>query len=498
MKHTAVIIGGGLGGLFTGSILSKEGFSVTVLEKNATVGGGLQTFKRFGEVFDTGMHVVGGLQHGGSIRKICEYLGIANKMKIKDVDPICTDKLYFAEDTSSYEMAQGREAFIQRLGNYFPAEKEHIRSYVDAIYRISEETDIFYLRPSSDDFPVHSDEFSMSADAFIAQFIEDRKLRAILAYMNPLYGGRQNQTPAYIHAIISVLYINGESRFVGGSHHFANLLAEVIKAAGGEVKVNEETTHVEVSDRQVQYIETKKGNRYRGDYYISAIHPCTLIPMISSGAFPKSYINRLNSVPNAYSAFSLYVKLKPESFKYINYSEYFMSRYNDIWKFGEPTSSWPLGFLMMTPPDENQGEYATKVLVTAPMLFDEVRQWEHTSVGKRGEAYEQWKQEKIEVLLDKVEQIHPNFRQYTDKIEASSPLTIRDYYHAKEGTMCGFSKDYSNLALSTLPVVTKVHNLFLTGQNNNLHGFCGVPLTAITTCEAILGKNTVINHINGR
>lgn len=175
-----------------------------------------------------------------------------------------------------------------------------------------------------------------------------------------------------------------------------------------------------------------------------------------------------------------------------------MSRYNDIWKFGEPTSSWPLGFLMMTPPDENQGEYATKVLVTAPMLFDEVRQWEHTSVGKRGEAYEQWKQEKIEVLLDKVEQIHPNFRQYTDKIEASSPLTIRDYYHAKEGTMCGFSKDYSNLALSTLPVVTKVHNLFLTGQNNNLHGFCGVPLTAITTCEAILGKNTVINHINGR
>jgi len=33
---TAVIIGGGLGGLFTGAILSKEGFKVTVLEKNMT------------------------------------------------------------------------------------------------------------------------------------------------------------------------------------------------------------------------------------------------------------------------------------------------------------------------------------------------------------------------------------------------------------------------------------------------------------------------------
>ena len=35
----------------------------------------------------------------------------------------------------------------------------------------------------------------------------------------------------------------------------------------------------------------------------------------------------------------------------------------------------------------------------------------------------------------------------------------------------------------------KIEKLLLTGQNNNLHGFCGVPLTAINTCEAILGIN---------
>jgi hypothetical protein len=52
------------------------------------------------------------------------------------------------------------------------------------------------------------------------------------------------------------------------------------------------------------------------------------------------------------------------------------------------------------------------------------------------------------------------------------------------------------MTLSQLPVVTKVKNLLLTGQNNNLHGFCGVPLTAINTCEAILGQNYVINKIN--
>jgi all-trans-retinol 13,14-reductase len=62
--------------------------------------------------------------------------------------------------------------------------------------------------------------------------------------------------------------------------------------------------------------------------------------------------------------------------------------------------------------------------------------------------------------------------------------------------MCGYSKDYKNIALSQVPVVTKVKNLLLTGQNNNLHGFCGVPLTAISTAEVILGHNTILNKLN--
>ena len=109
MGKSAVIIGGGLGGLFTGAILAKEGVKVTVIEKNTTVGGGLQSFTRFGQVFDTGMHVIGGMRPGGNILRICEYLGIADKIHIKDVDDDTTDTLYFAEDGEQYRIAQGKE-----------------------------------------------------------------------------------------------------------------------------------------------------------------------------------------------------------------------------------------------------------------------------------------------------------------------------------------------------------------------------------------------------
>ena len=130
------------------------------------------------------------------------------------------------------------------------------------------------------------------------------------------------------------------------------------------------------------------------------------------------------------------------------------------------------------------------------MIFDEVEKWAQTIVGRRGKDYELWKKEQAQKLLERIEEIHLGFNACVDKVNTASPLTIRDYYGAKEGTMCGFSKDYKNTVLSQLPVVTKVDNLLLTGQYNNLPGFCGVPLTAINTVEAILGRNYVIGRLN--
>ena len=493
---TAIIIGGGLGGLFTGAILSKEGFRVTVLEKNASIGGGLQTFKRFGETFDTGMHVIGGMQQGGNIYRICQYLGIMDKVQLMPVDDDCTDSLYFAEDKATYHIQKGKEGFVNSLSAYFPEEKENLEAYVEAIFAITDNVNLFNLRPSSSELVVHSEEFLMSADAFIAKYIHDPKLRSVVAYMNPLYGGRHDETPAFIHAIITALYINGASRFVGGSDRFANLLASVITEAGGTVVTNDGVEWIEVNQRHVDYVRTRQGKQYQGDYYISAIHPCTMLRLMPEKAFPKAYRDRLNEIPNSYSAFSVYIKLKPNTFKYINHSEYYMTKYADIWNFGEHhEDGWPLGFLFMTPPEDNQGEYSNKALVTAPMLFDEVEKWADTTVGHRGADYEAWKEDRTHRLLACIEEIHPGFKACIDKINASSPLTIRDFYGVKDGALSGYSKDYKNLVFSQVPVVTKVDNLLLTGQNNNLHGFCGVPLTAINTAEAILGRNYVLDKI---
>ena len=72
-KHV-VIIGAGLGGLECGYILAKNGMKVTVLEREAQVGGCLQTFRRGVALFDTGFHYVGALGEGESLHTLSVIL----------------------------------------------------------------------------------------------------------------------------------------------------------------------------------------------------------------------------------------------------------------------------------------------------------------------------------------------------------------------------------------------------------------------------------------
>lgn len=497
MNSSAVIIGGGLGGLFTGAILSKEGVKVTVIEKNATLGGGLQSFKRMGEVFDTGMHVIGGMREGGNIRRICEYLGIMDKIHIKDVDDDVIDTLYFAQDKCTYRMAMGKEGFVKSLSESFPDQRENLEKYVEAIFKIVDGLDLFYLRPASDFLTIHDEDFTMAADAFIAKYISDERLRSVLAYMNPLYGGRGGITPAYVHAVISVIYILGPSRFAGGSGLFADTLGEFILEHGGEVIVGDGVESVQSEEKMITGVTTRKGRVFTADYYICAVHPCSFVKLLDDPTvLPKAYRQRLELIPNSYSAFTLNVKLKEGRFPYINHSCYYMSRYDEIWDFEKGDDRWPMGFLYMTPPEIEQGPYSRKMIITAPMTFEQVRPWEDSTYGHRPQEYKQWKEKCAKMLLEKMEEVIPGFMDYVEDINTASPLTVRDFYSVKDGAICGYSKDCNNMALSQVPVVTKVRNLLLTGQNCNLHGFCGVPLTAINTSEAILGRNYVLNKLS--
>ena len=496
-RKSVVVIGGGLGGLVSGALLAKEGYKVTVLEKNAIIGGGLQTFKRKGVSFPTGMHVFGGFGEEGQLRKLFSYLGIMDRLSLRAMDEEGYDVVKVLKDGASYSLPKGKEHFINYLGEVFPSEKANIRAYVDKLFALSEEEDLFYLREQKPQvFMSVSEDAILPYDELMDRYITDPKLKGVLSYLNPLMGGKPGTTPAFMSALLGVLHIGGTYQFVGSSQQMAELLKEVIETAGGQVHANEEVVRIEVEGREVCRVITKQGNVYHADSYISDVHPDVLLRLVDDKAFPTSFKSRIQSIPETRSCFKVYVKFKEGAFPYVNHTNYCLSDYGT--KYDISQSEWPNSVMYYTPAVEGQGSYAETMVIIGEMDYEWVKPWEASQVGHRGASYEQWKLQMTEQVLDFMEKIYPDIREKTEFVMASSPLTIRDYYGNKEGSNYGFLRDSHNIMLSQLSVFTKVKNLYLTGQNVNIHGMCGVALTAIQTVEALVGTNTVVRKINKR
>ena len=496
-RKTVLIIGGGLGGLVTGALLAKENYKVTVLEKNSTIGGGLQTFKRQGHSFPTGMHVFGGFQENGTLRKLFEYIGIMDKLTIRQMDDEANDVVMVRSDHSEYRLPKGRENFVEYLSSKFPEEKDHLNAYMDKLMEVAQEEHLFFLHEGKNNKFDHSTDFLMPFNLLIDRYIQNPKLKALLHYTVPMFNGIDGESPSCLQALTVFSNLDGSFQFVDGSQQMADLLADVIVQHGGQVLTKEEVVSIKVADRNITEVITRNGNSYRADTYISDLHPTLLLNIIDKNAFPKAFVDRLHQVKETQSCFKVYVIFKEHTFPYLNQEMFFVHDYDDFLHLecNDP-KRWPQGVFFVTPPCENQGKYANTMVINCLMDYAWVKPWENTTVGHRGEDYEKWKATQTEKVIALMETIYPQFRDCIKSVFSSSPLTIRDYYGNKEGSMYGFHRDCNNLLLSQLSVYTKVKNLLLTGQNITFHGMYGVSMTAIETAEAVVGQNVIVKKIN--
>lgn len=498
MKRNAedtVVIGAGLGGLFTAAILSKNGHRVTVLEKNGMAGGGLQCFSRGGKIFETGMHVMGGFTPDGNLTRLCRYLGIDGRLSLHHIPSGCMDELHYSKTGETFRIASGKEGFAESLARVFPEEREGIFAYVDEIFRITDELPMFSMRERPEGILIHSERFAWAADRLIASYVSDPRLRELLAYLSPLYGGVAGETPAYVHALINVLFIKGASRFVGGSQQLADALCGVVESGGGRVLTGRRVAGVEVENLRATAVTAADGERFPADCVVMSAHLSQLSSMLPPGVLRPGFLRRLEEIPGSCSAFSLYIDLRPGTFPYIDHTCYLMDDFGMMWNQESVNVGSPRAFMYMTPPDPGQGKWASRMLVHCVMGFDEVRPWADSLPGRRPGEYTRWKEEYAGKIIARLCEVYPGFRDCVAAVHSSSPLTIRDYFGAKDGAIFGYRKDCRNLMLSHIPVKTKIPNLFLTGQNVNIHGICGVPLTAIHTAEAILGTNSIVRQI---
>jgi phytoene dehydrogenase-like protein len=82
-----------------------------------------------------------------------------------------------------------------------------------------------------------------------------------------------------------------------------------------------------------------------------------------------------------------------------------------------------------------------------------------------------------------------------ENIYTSTSLSYRDYTGTPSGSAYGIRKNHEQLMTTLLSPRTPEPNLFLTGQNLNLHGVLGVSMTSFFTCAEIIGMDSAIKEV---
>ena len=500
-KFEVVVVGSGLGGLVSALILAKEGYKVCVLEKNNQFGGNLQTFVRDKNIFDTGIHYIGGLGKGQNLHTYFEYLEIMENLKLMRLNKNKYDVVSFGSDNTEYPHAQGTQNFIDQLAGYFPEEKKALQKYCDKLIEICHKFPFYNLKKGKPYFE-DVDLLSLKTKDFIASITTNEKLRAVLAGSNLLYAGIPEKTPLYIHALSVNSYMESAWKCVNGGSQIAKFLVKRIREKGGKVLKYQEVVNFQIENKTIKYITTKKGERFFANTFISNIEPKLTLDLIGKNNIRKAYYNRIKSQENVISAFSIYVVFKPKSFKYLNYNIYHNKNLEKVWNSQEyEIKNWPESIMISMNPDPKNPEFAKNLTSICYMRYEEVKKWENSfntvaEESDRGEGYEVFKNRKTEAYLDVLEEKFPNIRSCVQSIHTSTPLSYRDYIGSHEGSMYGYVKNADQPMRSFLSPRTKIKNLLLTGQSLNMHGVLGVTISAIVTCGEIVGADYLIDKIN--
>ena len=493
-NYEVIVIGSGLSGLSIAYILAKNGFKVAVLEKNAQFGGCLQSFKREGVTFETGMHYVGSIEEGQILHKYFNYLSILDDIELSSLNKSCYDIIDFRGERYSY--ANGHENFVETLSQKFPYNVNDIKEYVKAIHNVTENSPYYSFKNFDTINILDPAHVKTSINEYISQITKNEALQNVLTGNIPLYAGLKDKTPLYIHALISDFYINSAYRIVGSSDNIAKSLVKSLKNMGVDVFNNSEVKKVICDNKQVTAVELKNGNHINTKYLISSIHPEYLLKMIDSPLIRRAYRDRICNMEQTVSTFTVFIKFKENTVPYLN-SNFFKYRDKTIWDCETYTEeSWPKSYLYMHQCSEKDQKFAKGAILFAYMNYADVMQWNGTRIGRRGADYEEFKKIKAEKLLSCLEKDMPGILSNIDNYWTSTPLTYQDYTATKEGSTYGVVRDVSSPIQTTISQRTKIPNLFLTGQNTNSHGVLGVIISSVITASELLGKEFLINQIN--
>jgi all-trans-retinol 13,14-reductase len=499
-KYDVVIIGSGLGGLQCAYILSKQGMNVCVLEKNPFPGGCLQSFKRGRNMFDSGFHYIGGIGDGEPLQRLFKYFGLMD-LPWHKLDENGFDEVILND--KSYMYVNGYDYFADKMSGYFPDEASNIKRYVSFLEQVSDGIFKNFTYKQGDGI-YETSLFAQSAYGYLQSVTGDKTLRNVLSGTSLKMELNRSTLPLYIFAQINGSFIKSAWRLRGSGSQIAGKLIKSIEANGGTVCMKAEVTRLVEEGRRIKQAEVVRPEGVEiieADYFIADMHPSPALSLIEdSKIIINVYRKRINKLENTFGLFTVNIDLKDNTVPYQNRNIY-IYKTDDIWRYTEYKPDNKTCALVSFKVPEEGSAFTGNIDILVPMHWQEVERWKDTKTGRRGEEYLGFKEQRAEECINLAKDYIPglantgNYESAISRYYTSTPLTYRDYTGTVCGSAYGIRKDYARLMTTLLSPRTPEANLYLTGQNLNLHGVLGVSMTSFLTCAEIIGMEAATRDL---
>jgi diapolycopene oxygenase len=487
MKRNVIVIGAGLGGLSAAISLAQAGYTVTIHEKNAQIGGKLNVLRARGYSFDLGPSIL-------TLPHLFERLFARSGKRMSDyvtLRPLRPHWRNFFEDGQIVDLYPEPERMAEEARKV-GEDPAAVRRFLDYSARLFDLVNEGYFEQGLDT----SDEFAKfyglwkfpKFDLFrtmhggAARFLKTRQMQDIFDYFIKYVGSSAYHAPAFMNCLPTIQFRYDLWYVDGGLYNLAVGLQRLMDELGITVRLQSEVTEVRKAGDRVTGIVTQDGQFHPADILVSNMEVIPAYERLLRE--DETFLRRLEKLEPACSGLVLelgldcqYPQLAHHNFFFSAHQrEHFHTVFRKRQLPPDPTI-YLVAASKTDPTVAPPGCDCLKILPHIPYIDDEhpLSRDDYLTFKER--------------VLDKLERMGlKDLRRHVVFEHCWTPLDIREQYHSNKGSIYGVVSDrFKNLAFKAPKQSTKYPNLFFVGGSVNPGG--GMPMVIL--CGQNVAKKVV-------